>query len=99
MSASRVITGIVLIPILFIIVWFLPHHYFLGVVVLATLVGTHEFYRMAETRGAKPLSKLGMALGGLLIVADAYGPQGAEWGTALVIIFCVLSVLTARLFS
>lgn len=99
MSASRVITGIVLIPILFFIVWFLPHHYFLGVVVLATLVGTHEFYRMAGMRGTRPLSKLGMALGAFVIVADAYGPQGGEWGTALVITFCVLTVLTARLFS
>jgi len=99
MSASRVITGIVLVPILLVIVWLLPYQYFMGVVALATVVGLHEFYRMAEARGARPLSKLGMALGALLIILDLYGTKRFDWGPAFYITFCVITVLTARLFS
>jgi len=82
MSASRVITGIVLVPILLIIVWLLPYQYFMGLVAVATVVGLHEFYRMAEARGVRPLSKLGMALGALLIILDLYGTKRFDWGPA-----------------
>jgi phosphatidate cytidylyltransferase len=99
MSSTRVLTSIVLIPVIFVVVWLLPYPYFMGLVVLATLVGLHEFYLMAEARGAKPLSKLGMALGALLIIIDIYGAKRFDWGPAFYITFCVITILTARLFS
>ncbi len=99
MSATRVATSVVLIPLLFAAVWYLPTRYFAGLAALAAVLGARELYGMAASRGHRPLATLGAVLAALVVLIDVPGHRGPEWGTPLVFAFCVLAVLTARLFS
>ena len=101
MGIKRVLTSIVLIPVLYVIVWELPPVYFMGLVVVAAVIGQYEFYRMAGHRGIRPLAVLGVALGVLVSIAiDFYQPdfRGGRGG-AFLVTFCVLLVTVVRLFS
>jgi len=99
MGNKRVLTSLALIPILYVIVWILPSPYFRGLAALAAVIGLHEFYGMAESRGAKPLSKLGMVLGALIALGAFSGLRGPDTGLSFALVLCLLAVLTARLFS
>ncbi len=67
MGVKRILSSIILIPILYAIVWHLPPFYFAGLVAVAAGIGQYEFYRMAKGRGIRPLAGLGIALGVLLV--------------------------------
>ena len=99
MSATRVLSSIALVPLLFIVVWLLPPAYFTGLVVVAAAVGQHELYGMAKARGIAPLTAAGIALGALVVInfhRPLYPYLGGPyfWTT-----LCVLTVMVARLFS
>ena len=98
MSGTRVVTSVVLIPLLFIIVWFLPPVFFAGLAAAAAVLGQCEFYAMAKARGSKPLDTAGFVLGAVMVMAFAQtGMHRTEYGFVLTCI--VLAVLTVRLFS
>src|SRR3990172_7865972 len=99
MGIKRVLTSIVLIPILYVIAWKLPYPYFAGLIVLATLIGQQEFYRMARSKGIKPLTVLGMVLGVLIVIGDFYGRGRFDIGPVFFVAFCLLAIMIARLFS
>ncbi len=99
MGIKRVLSSIILIPILYLIVWKLPYPYFAGVVVLATLIGQQEFYRIAQSKGIKPLTVLGMVFGVLILIGDFYGHSRFDAGQAFFIAFCLLAIMITRLFS
>lgn len=94
----RIITGILFLPVFYLVAWKLPPAYFTALVMAAAVVGQYEFYRMARARGAHPNKALGMALGALIVMGFYYqtalGP-----GMALSITAATLLVLVARLFS
>ncbi len=101
MGIKRVLTSIVLIPVLYVIVWELPPVYFTGLVVVAAVIGQYEFYRMAKSRGIRPLIVLGIVLGVLISIAsDFYQPllRGGNGG-AFFVTFCLLLITVVRLFS
>lgn len=99
MSTTRVLTGAVLIPLLLAAVWFLPPSYFRGLVAFAAAVGLHEFYRLAQSGGSRPLALPGVVLGAVLVMGNFYGTRIPGPGLAAYAALCVIALLTARLFS
>ena len=97
MLHKRVISGLLFLPIFYLIAWKLPPVYFTGVVLAAVLVGLYEFYRIAEARGTKPNAMLGSVFGALIVLEAyqplMYGMGGVYLGAGL------LLIMIARLFS
>ncbi len=99
MSSTRVLTSIVLVPVLFAVVWLMPSGYFAGLAIIAAAIGQYELYTMARARGITPLTILGIVLGAL-VVLKVYRPiHPSLGGPYFWITLCVLAVMTARLFS
>ena len=99
MSSTRVLTSIVLVPVLFTVVWLMPPMYFAGLAIIAAAIGQYELYTIARARGITPLTALGIVLGAI-VVLNVYQPLPPYLGGPYFwITLCVLAVLTARLFS
>lgn len=99
MSATRVLSGIALVPILFLVVWYLPPVYFVGLAVAAAAIGQHELYGMARSRGITPVSFAGIGMGALIVV-NFYRPLYPYLGGPYFwLTLCVLVVMIARLVS
>ncbi len=100
MSATRVITSSVLVPVVFIVVWFLPPTFFAVLAVVAAAIGQQELYAMARQRGATPMSVTGIVLGAAVILSMARPLQTMIGNGPLPwIVFGILVVLSVRLFS
>ena len=99
MSMTRVATGAVLIPILFVIVWYLPPMAFVALAAAAAALGQVELSLMARARGARPLAATGAVLGMLVIVNIARPLLPMTGGLVFWIALSVLTVLTVRLFA
>jgi len=99
MSTTRVLTSVALIPVLLVVVWYLPPLYFLLLVLAGAAVGQHELYAMARTRGHRPLEITGIAAGSFLIIAS-FAPHGMQrLGPLFPVAGAVLAVLAVRLFA
>ncbi len=94
----RIVTGLLFLPVFYVVAWKLPTAYFTALVMAATAVGQYEFYRMAHARGFHPNRALGMVLGAL-VVAEFYHQPAPGPGTVLLITAATVLVLTARLLS
>lgn len=97
MLYQRVISGLLFLPVFYLVTWKLDPVYFTGLVLAAAVIGQHEFYRLAKARGISPGALLGMVLGAL-VVLEAYHPLPAEAGKNYAAAFLLL-VMAARLFS
>ncbi len=98
MLYKRVISGLLFLPIFYLISWELPPVYFTALVLVAMAVGLYEFYRMARARGSHPQTGLGIALG-IIIVLEFYHPLFPGLGTFFVVSFSMLIIMIERLFS
>jgi len=98
MLRKRVISGILFLPIFYLVAWELPPVYFMALVLAAVLVGQYEFYRMVRARGYEPLSFLGMALG-VFVLLVFYRPLYPDVGLPFPVAVSVLVIMIARLFS
>ena len=98
MLYKRVISGILFLPVFYLVAWKLPPAYFTAFVLAAAAVGQYEFYRMARARGAHPLLTLGIALGAL-IVLEFHHPLLPEMGRFFPVAAGMLLIMVARLFS
>ncbi len=98
MLAKRILSSLVLIPVLYIVVWKLPPVYFVILAMIATGISQFEFYRMALVRGIRPLAIAGILLG-MAIIFNIYQPIVPELGTDFVIAFALLTIMLVRLFS
>jgi phosphatidate cytidylyltransferase len=98
MLYKRVISGLLFLPIFYIVAWELPPVYFTALVLAAVAVGQYEFYRMAQARGSHPLHALGIAVGALMVL-EFYHPLFPELGTFLPVAASALLIMIARLFS
>jgi phosphatidate cytidylyltransferase len=98
MLSKRIISGILFLPVFYLVAWELPPVYFLILVLAAVAVGQHEFYRMAQARGYHPDTAFGIALG-LLIVLEFYHPLFPVLGKFFPVVVSVLLIMIARLFS
>ena len=96
MLRKRVISGLLFLPIFYLVAWKLPPHYFTALVLVAVVVGQYEFYRMARVRGYRPLSLVGIALG-MLVLLDFYHPLHPEM--FFPVAASMLVIMIARLFS
>jgi phosphatidate cytidylyltransferase len=97
MLHKRVISGLLFLPIFYLVAWKLPPVYFTGLVLAAVLVGLLEFYRMAQARGTNPNAVLGSAIGAL-VVLESYQPLLFGMGKVYLSAGLLL-ILIARLFS
>ncbi len=98
MLYKRVITGLLFLPIFYLVAWKLPPAYFTALVIAAVIVGLHEFYRMAQARGHHPEVVLGMVLG-ILVALDFYRPLFPGRGQFYIFTVTMLAIMIARLFS
>jgi len=98
MLRTRVISGLLFLPIFYLVAWILPPEYFTALVLAAALVGQYEFYRMARTRGYQPLSLVGMALGAFVLLSF-YRPLHPHLGTFFPVAVSMLVIMIVRLFS
>ena len=98
MLYKRVISGLLFLPIFYLVTWVLPPVYFTALVMAAAAVGQYEFYRMAQARGSRPLRAPGIALGALMVL-EFYHPLVPELGTFLPVAAGALLIMLARLFS
>ncbi len=98
MLHKRLISGLLFLPIFYLVAWVLPPEYFTALVLSGVVVGQYEFYRMARARGYRPLSLLGIALG-MLVLLDFYHPLHSGAGVFFSVAASVLIILIVRLFS
>lgn len=98
MQNKRLLSGIIGIPLVYLIVWYLPKGYFAILLAAAAGFGMYEFYRLAEQRGMKPLTPLGIGLG-VLMVIDVFRPLIPGLGFGYLIAPILIVIMTARLFS
>jgi len=99
MSMTRVLTGAALIPVLLVIVWYLPPMAFVALAAAAAAVGQHELSLMARARGHRPLTVTGVVLGTLLILNIERPLFPLLGGVFFWVTLSVLAVLTVRLFA
>jgi phosphatidate cytidylyltransferase len=98
MLHKRVISGLLFLPIFYLVAWKLPPLYFAGLILAAVAVGLYEFYRMAQARGARPQAAVGMALGAFTVI-EFYHPLLPSLGGFFAVAALLLVTLVARLFS
>src|SRR5208337_245957 len=98
MLYKRVISGLLFLPIFYLVTWDLPPIYFTALVLVASAVGQFELYRMAQARGFHPQRVLGTALG-VLIVIWFYHPLFPRLDHFFVIAASLLLIMVSRLFS
>lgn len=90
---ARLLTASVLVPgVLYVI--YLGGLWVLGAVVVLTLLGQREFYRLIEGKGAHPLIGFGLAAGAALPVV-AY--LGNEYHATVLMTMTLLAVMLAQL--
>jgi len=97
MLYKRVISGVLFLPIFYLVSWKLSPVYFTALVLAAVVVGQYEFYRMARARGSYPNTVLGGIIGAL-VVLEAYHPMDFGAGT-FSFAACLILIMVARLFS
>jgi phosphatidate cytidylyltransferase len=97
MLYKRVISGLLFLPVFYVVTWQLPPVYFMVLVLAAVAVGQYEFYRMAQARGFHPQKALGTALG-VLAVVWFYSPLFPD-ENFLVLTVALLLIIAGRLFS
>jgi len=98
MLYKRVISGLLFLPIFYLVAWVLSPVYFTVLVLAAVAVGQYEFYRMAQARGSRPLLVPGIAVGALMVL-EFYRPLFPALGTFLPVAASALLIMIARLFS
>jgi phosphatidate cytidylyltransferase len=98
MLYKRVISGLLFLPVFYLVTWVLPPVYFMALVLAAVAVGQFEFYRMAQAQGSHPLQVPGIAVGALIVV-EFYHPLVPALGTLLPVAASAFLIMTARLFS
>ncbi len=98
MLYKRVISGLLFLPIFYLVAWRLAPVYFTALVLAAAAVGQYEFYRMARARGFNPQAALGMTLG-VLVILEFYRPLFPGVGKFGMITAALLVIIMARLLS
>jgi phosphatidate cytidylyltransferase len=93
---KRVLTTVVAVPILIYVLWYAPPYYFIGAVVIATLLGVREFNLIAEQVGCR-VDHLITWLGSLLVLAGFFvGKPEYTVGILALVLALALMVYLAR---
>ncbi len=99
MLYKRVITGLLFLPIFYLVAWELPPFYFMLLVMAAAAVGQYEFYRMAQARGSHPLVVLGISLGALIVLGFSHPLIPVMGGSSFPVAASMLLIMIVRLIS
>jgi phosphatidate cytidylyltransferase len=94
----RIVTGLLFLPVFYLVAWKLPPSSFTALVMVAAGVGQYEFYRMAKARGGNPNVVLGIVAGALLVL-EFQRPLLPGLGAMFTVTFCLFAIVLARLFS
>jgi phosphatidate cytidylyltransferase len=97
MLHKRVISGILFLPVFYLVTWELPPVYFVALVTVTVIMGQYEFYRMVKARGANPHAVLGIVIGALLIL-ESYYPVFRD-SEKFFMAASVMLIMVVRLFS
>jgi len=97
MLYKRVISGLLFLPIFYLVIWRLSPPYFTALVLTAVAAGQYEFYRMARVRGINPNAVLGSVIGAL-VVLESYQPLIFGMGKIYLTVGLLL-IMIVRLFS
>jgi len=97
MLYKRVISGLLFLPIFYLVIWRLSPPYFTVLVLAAVAVGQYEFYRMARARGINPDTVLGSVMGAL-VVLESHHPLLFGMGK-IYLAAGLLLIMIVRLFS
>jgi phosphatidate cytidylyltransferase len=97
MLYKRVISGLLFLPIFYLVIWRLSPPYFTALVLVAVAAGQYEFYRMVRTRGINPNAVLGSVIGAL-VVLESYHPLLFGMGK-IYLAAGLLVIMIVRLFS
>jgi phosphatidate cytidylyltransferase len=97
MLYKRVISGLLFLPVFYLVTWELPPVYFAALVAITVIVGQYEFYRMVRAHGAHPQAYLGIMLGALLVLVSYHPlfPNAEKFFMAA----SVMLIMVVRLFS
>jgi phosphatidate cytidylyltransferase len=98
MLYKRVISGLLFLPLFYLVTWKLPPVYFTALVLAAAAIGQYEFYRMARVRGTNPQTLLGILLGAW-VVMESYHPIIPGAGILFIVTVAMLLTAGTRLFS
>jgi phosphatidate cytidylyltransferase len=99
MLHKRVISGLLFLPIFYLVAWVLPPIYFTALVMAAVVVGQYEFYRMAQARGSHPDILLGIVLGVPIVLGFHHPLLPVMGGSSFPVAAGMLLIMIARLFS
>lgn len=97
MGGKRVATAVILIPLIYLLVRYLPPLYFLFLVATVVLIGQYEFYRFYY-KVFNRFSLLGMSLGFLLLLAFYRGGSWESGSKEAVLSIIVITALLGFLF-
>jgi len=97
MLFKRVISGILFLPIFYLVTWKLPPVYFTALVAVTVMVGQYEFYRMVRDPRTNPHTVIGIVIGAL-VTLETYHPLPVGLGKFFMAA-CVMLIMTVRLFS
>jgi phosphatidate cytidylyltransferase len=97
MLYKRVISGLLFLPIFYLVIWRLSPLYFTALVLAAVAAGQYEFYRMARACGINPNAVLGSVIGAL-VVLESYNPLLFGMGK-IYLVAGLLLIMIVRLFS
>jgi phosphatidate cytidylyltransferase len=91
---KRVLTALLLIPVVYLVVFFAPSAVVRGVLALVALLCLHEFFLLSRFRGFEPFAVLGHGAGALLIFAPEL-PQPAFF-VVVCIVLLILGLQRSR---
>lgn len=74
MNPKRIITALIVVPLLYLFIRYAPEIYFFGLILIITLLGLYEFYTMCAI--PVQFSVPGLLAGGTFFSAAFYYPQG-----------------------
>jgi phosphatidate cytidylyltransferase len=98
MLYKRVISGLLFLPVFYLVTWKLAPVYFTALVLAAVVVGQYEFYRMVKARGINPHAAVGIVLGALMVL-EFHHPLHPGMGKLFAVTASLLAVMLVRLFS
>ena len=96
MLRQRVWSAVVLIPVIFIVIWFAPPWLFSAVFGIVILLAVFEFYRMVAQSKGQPFVLIGLLFSAFLI-ANAY--FGATYTAPVIAGIIILSLIWLILFA
>jgi phosphatidate cytidylyltransferase len=95
-TGTRVVVAVIAIPIGLALV-VVGGWAFAALLVLIAVFASHEFFRFAERKSARPLKALGAVIAGFFVVAAAVdpttGPEGSGFATLIVLSLLVISMV------